>query len=182
MKTRALILFLAMAIMFGLGGVTAYVAYQKPPEIIERVEYITLDPEIRYIVKPVTMLEPYPVEIIKEVEVIREVPVSLKDFDNYAELTGLVYEWKDEGWVIPLTGTSGKFGEGQCYAKAMSLRNYAAEKGFNIEIISLDAHLYNDKMNGQIKEGHTICQAKVGWDIWFIEPANLEMQRAYIIP
>jgi len=182
---RLLLLWVCLAISFGAG----YCLDKQEPQVITRVEYITLDPEIRYIVKMETeyvdKVVEVPVETIKEVTREVEVPVKPKDFDDYTQLKALINEWGEYQWKdIPLTGADGRFGQGQCYARAMNLRNFASDNGWNVEIISIDSHLYNQKFNQKIpiNEGHTICQAKVGWYIWFIEPANSEMQIAFIIP
>ena len=151
-----LIIILSCATFF-LG---AYIGQETfEPKVVTQVQY-----EVKYIESPVYKI----VEKIMEVEVIKEVPREIREFESLKELKQFL-EDDDTNEVLrlyPIKGTGGVISfTGPCDHYALNLQRRALEAGYlmSIEIIERD------------NEPHMMNSAVIGNEIYYIEPGTDEV-------
>ena len=90
---------IGLAILCSVCSYSAGVSSVEPPVVTEvvRNQYV---PEIRYVTQYVTQYIPVPEPY--EVEVIKEVPVELSQFESEAELASYLKWYKQNVIIVPL--------------------------------------------------------------------------------
>ena len=103
-----------------------------------------------------------PVEVIKEVEVFRE----LTDWDSVEELEAFLEQDDTDKRIVLKASSDGviKF-NGQCEDYALQLRDRAMAQGKYLSIIVLE-----------VKDNryHALCMARIGNEFWYVEPKTDE--------
>ncbi|MBA7613975.1 hypothetical protein ES703_21236 [subsurface metagenome] len=150
-----LIIILSSATFF----VGAYIGQEtSEPEVVTEVQY-----EVKYVERPDKI-----VEKIMEVEVIKEVPREIREFESLQELKQFL-EDDDTNEILrlyPIKGTGGVISfTGPCDYYALNLQRRALEAGYlmSIEIIEKD------------NEPHMINSAIIGNEVYYIEPQTDEV-------
>lgn len=114
-------------------------------------------------------------------------PVQLSDWDSVEELQAFLDET-----TIRLVIVSGESFNGQCENMAFQLRDKAAEQGKRLEteiLTRAECYKYQEylgipyEMIWSLKQsdGHVICKAVIGNEVWFIEPSNDNHWIAYYL-
>lgn len=179
MKYRlTIILCVAMVLLAGF----AY-THQKPQVITEYVEVIDEVRVPNYIIVSEPEYIGYPVYV----EIEKEVPQESEDWDSIEELKAFLeaddtdshsYYTANEQGVISFVGI--------CRVKAEQLRDNAEAIGKRLETESLtrtEAIAYFD-IGQKLKpwDRHDVCKARIGNEMWFVEPSTDELFLAYYIP
>jgi hypothetical protein len=148
-------------------------AYVKNTSYIEREPvYI----EVEKLVPEITTIEiDRPVVIEKEIEVTRDVPVTLTDWDSTEQLAEFLKNDNTDRVVILRADSAGKIEfNGQCEDLALQLRDRSMVIGKYLSVQVLNPYEY-EKWYG-ISVGtnvyHAICMARIGNGFWYIEPSN----------
>ena len=139
-------------------------SYPPVPRTTRETEYvfIELPPEVREVTK----------EVIKQ--------PRLSDWSSLEEIQTFLKEHGDERMVELIAGESGRIGlSGICVPSTQSLRDLAEKYGKNIEIQALRPLDYYQVFKRSVKSSHAVAAAYTDTDVYFIEPANLEIKWAY---
>jgi hypothetical protein len=132
--------------------------------------------EVEKLVPTVTTIEvDRPVYIEKEVEVPREVPVMLKDWDSPEQLAEFLKNDDTDGRIILQADSSGAIAfNGQCEDLALQLRDRAMAIGKYLSVQVLNPKEYEKWYGIKVRSDvyHAICMARIGNQFWYIEPAN----------
>ena len=131
--------------------------YVIKPQII--IEYIILPPETRV------------VGIIRQVEVIKEVPVKLKDFESIGQLREFL-DQDDTDSRLVAKGVI--YLQGSCEDRALQLQNRAMDAGYKMSIQVLGKLYNNDGQYYFVGRLHAICSVIIGNEFIFIEPSTDE--------
>jgi hypothetical protein len=175
------LILITLVCMAGSGIAGYHVAENTEPVVITQTEYVTLPPQviekpvyieaevIKEVEKPVYLDR----EVIEEVEI--EVPVQLEDWESSDELKAFLAGDDTDKHIILSADENGviKF-NGQCEDFAFQLRDRAMAQGKYLSVISLNPHEYlkwYGKSVGSL-EYHAICMARIGDELWYVEPSN----------
>lgn len=132
--------------------------------------------------KPPVIIE-IPVEVIKEIEVIKDVPIPLNDWESLEELKQFLEEDNTDTCVYATTNEQGVIIFDECCVdQAEHLRDEAAEIGRDLEVIPLTPMEYRRIFGVSKKEYHAACMARIGDYFYAVEPDNDMVKRAYRIP
>ena len=124
--------------------------------------------------------------VIKEVEVIKEVPRELREFESLDELKGWLETDETDKYHIMILlidpGMSGTFDIGNCCEDyAMRLQNSALDDGYIMSVSTIWGDEYNalfTKKKCPLGEKHALNLTIIGNRVWYIEPQNDEIQFA----
>lgn len=129
------------------------------------------------VIKEVEVIKEVPVEVVKEVEVIRE----LDDWQSLNELTAFLEADDTDQRIVLVTNDDGVvYLTGYCEDAAFQLVERAELIGKQLDTEILTRHelfLYEDYLDfdpalSSTYEKHMIVKAIIGNEVWYIEPAN----------
>ena len=133
------------------------------PEVVTEVQY-----EVKYVEKPVYKIVDKIVEKIIEVEVIKEVPREIREFEDLEELEQFL-EDDDTNEILrlyPIEGISGTWSlTGTCDHYATNLQRRALEAGY----------LMSTEITEKDNEPHMMNSAIIGNEVYYIEPQTDEV-------
>ena len=152
------------------------------PEIITHVRYINHyieKPVYIELEKPVSEVRPVYLEAAKPVDIVREVevPVTLKDWDTLEQLEEFLASDDTNERIILTADSQGKISfDNQCEDYALQLRDRAMARGMFLSITALHPKEYEKWYGKRLKPDryHAICLARIGSELWYIEPATDE--------
>lgn len=127
-----------------------------------------------------------PVKVEVPVEVIKEVPRELREFESLDELKGwLETDETDKHRLMRLViepGMSGTFNIGDCCEDyAMRLQESALDDGYIMSVSTIWWNEYNalfTQKQCHYGEKHALNLTIIGNRVWYIEPQNDEIQFA----
>jgi hypothetical protein len=159
----------------------AALAHVEPKIItyVENTSYPVPEPVYIEVEKPVPVVTTIevdkPVIIEKEIEVLHEVPVALKDWDSPEQLAAFLKNDDTNQLLILRADNSGNIEfNGKCGELALQLRDRAMAIGRYLSVQVLNPAEY-EKWYGQAvgpEIYHAICMARIGNELWYIEPSN----------
>jgi hypothetical protein len=162
-------------------GLNAGLLQAKTP-VVTRVEYSSYPvPEPFYIEveKPVPVLTTIQINrtvlVEKEIDVPRDVPVALKDWDNTEQLTNfLKNDNTDQVIILQADSSGGVAFNGQCEDLALQLRDRAMAIGRYLSVQVLNPYEYEKWYGTRVGPDvyHAICMARIDNSFWYIEPSN----------
>ena len=114
-------------------------------------------------------------------------PVQLSDWESVEELNTFL-----DLSIIRLVFISGDSFDGQCEDAAFALRDAAERQGKRLEteiLTRAECYRYQEHLDIPYEmiwalrqnDGHVICKAVIGNEIWFIEPSNDNYWLAYFL-
>jgi hypothetical protein len=155
---------------------------QNESRIVTRIKntsYSTPQPYFVDVENPgpaVTTLEvDRPVYVVKEIEVPREIPVMLKDWDSPEQLAEFLKSDDTDQRLILQANDNGSIElNGQCEDLALQLRDRAMATGRYLSVQVLNPKEYEKWYGVAVgsKVYHAICMARIGNEFWYIEPSN----------
>lgn len=159
-----------------------YEYVEFPPKIIEVEKTIYVD---RVVEIPVykTIVE----EVIKEIVVVEEVYRSLSDWLSIEELDDFLRTDNINDIRILVANQDGIINlNGQCEDFAFQLRERAESIGKRLDTEILNIYDYqrwygNRPNNITAYDGHYICKAVIGNEVWFVEPSDDSRWLAYYL-
>jgi hypothetical protein len=161
---------------------------QAKVHVVTRVEYSSYPvPQPFFIVveKAVPALTTIQIDrtvlVEKEIEVPRDVPVALKDWDNAEQLAEFLKNDDTDRIIILQADSSGGIEfNGQCEDLALQLRDNAMAIGKYLSVQVLNPYEYQKWYGTWVGPDvyHAICMARIGNSFWYIEPSNDKYWRA----
>ena len=178
----ASILFLCVVWTIGID----FGLHHTTPKVVTQTKYVN-----RYVEKPVYIgvEKPTPVDrpvyievekpitIEREVKVLVEVPVMLKDWDSLEQLKEFLRNDNTDKSVTLTVDSKGELNfNGQCEDYALQLRDRAMAIGMHLSIAALHPKEYEKWYGKQAKPNqyHAIAMARIGNELWYIEPQTDE--------
>ena len=149
-----------------------------PPGRVEKVPvYIEVPIEtVRQVVREVPVYIEVPVETVKTVEVVKETgtePCRLSDWESEAELLDFLDADDTDSTVILQADSGGMVNlQDQCEDFALQLRDRAMAQGKYLSVIALHPEEYLKWYGEKRKDYHAICMARIGNDLYYVEPAT----------
>lgn len=152
---RLLFIVLATAMVGFLFGID-YGERNLEPQV--ETEYVVLPPEVIRV--------EVPVEVVKEVEVIREVPLKLREFDSLQEVEDWLADDDLNTRVVLKADAAGLINlKGACDYIALELQRRALEQGY---LMSTEIVQRGDTL-------HMLNSVVVGNNIYYVEPQTDEV-------
>lgn len=155
-------------------GVRCEQATYKPKTIIKEVpiEVVRIVEVEKIVEVPVEVPIEVPIEVPVEVEVIREVPMELRDFASVDELIEWLVKDKTDEMLI-LTFNNG----GVCEDYALRLQENGIEAGYKISFQVLYDKQFYQHYGKHLKRGtyHAVNAVIIGNELWYIEPQSDEI-------
>ena len=152
------------------------------PEVITQARYIN-----HYIEKPIYIeveklvpeVRPVYIEVAKTIDIVREVkiPVTLKDWGSLEQLEEFLASDDTDERIILTADSQGKISfDDQCKDFALQLRDRAMARGMFLSIIALHPKEYEKWYDKRLKTEryHAISMARIGNELWYIEPTTDE--------
>jgi len=128
--------------------------------------------------KPVYIIEvEKPIIIEREVKVLVEVPVILKDWNSVEELEEFLINDDTDKRVILSVDSEGKINfDNHCEDYALQLRDRAMDIGRHLSIAALHPEEYEKWYGERLTPGqyHAIAMARIGNEFWYIDPQTDE--------
>jgi hypothetical protein len=151
-------------------GVLTYIKYTS------NIERVPITVVVEKAVPVLTTIQiDRPVVIEKEIEVPRDVPVALKDWDNTEQLAEFLKNDDTDRIIILQADSSGEIAfNGQCEDLAFQLRDRAMAIGRYLSVQVLNPYEYQKWYGTWVGTDvyHAICMARIGNAFWYIEPSN----------
>jgi hypothetical protein len=146
---------------------------------VKDTSYAVPEPVYIEVEKPVTEVKTVAVDrrvyITKEVEIPRDVPVALKDWDSTEELAEfLKNDDTDQHIFLRADDDGGVALDGQCEDLALQLRDRAMAIGRYLSVEVLNPKEYEKWYGVAVGPNvyHAICMARIGNEFWYIEPST----------
>jgi len=159
---------IGLAILCSVCSYSAGVSSVEPPVVTEVVRNQCV-PEIRYVTQYVTQYIPVPEPY--EVEVIKEVPVELSQFESEAELASYLKWYKQNVIIVPLVENF------NCVDYALAFVERARKDGCDVHFQAISY----DPETKRVNKKHALNSTIIGDSVYLIEPETYDYWCAWKI-